>query len=89
MGFEINDYDKCTFNQMIDGKQCTIQFHVDDLKLSHMKQGALDKIADDLNDIFGSEGELLAASYGSVHEYLGMTIDWSEQGKVILPCMTI
>jgi len=48
-----------------------------------MKQGVLDKIIDNLNDIFGSEGELLAASYGSVHEYLGMTIDWSEQGKVI------
>ena len=54
-----------------------------DLKLSHMKQGVLDKIIDDLNDIFGSDGELLAASYESVHEYLGMTIDWSEKGKVL------
>ena len=31
MGFEMNDYDECTFNKMINGKQCTIQFHVDDL----------------------------------------------------------
>ena len=48
-----------------------------------MKQGVLDKIIDDLNDIFGSDGELLAASYGSVHEYLGMIIDWSDKGRVI------
>ena len=83
MGFKINAYDECTFNRMINGKQCTIQFHVDDLKLSHMTQGVLDKIIDDLNHIFGSEGEILAASYGSVHEYLGMTIDWSDEGRVI------
>ena len=24
MGFKMNDYDKCTFNKMINGKQCTI-----------------------------------------------------------------
>jgi hypothetical protein len=83
MGFKMNAYDECTFNRMINGKQCTIQFHVDDLKLSHMTQGVLDKIIDDLNYIFCSEGEMLAASYGSIHEYLGMTIDWSDKGRVI------
>ena len=83
MGFEMNDYDECTFNKMINGKQCTIQFHVDDLKLSHLQQQELDNIIDHLNGIFGSEGELLAASYGKIHEYLGMTIDWSVDGKVI------
>ena len=82
MGFEMNDYDECTINKMINGKQCTIQFHVDDLKLSHLEQQELDKIVDHLNDIFGSEGELLVASYGKIHEYLGMTVDWSVDGKV-------
>ena len=59
--------------------------HVDDLKLSHVEQGVLnDGIIDKLNDIFGSDGGKLAASYGYVHEYhLGMTIDWSEVGRVI------
>ena len=83
MGFEMNDYDKCTFNKTIDGQQCTIQFHVDDLKLSFLRQGELDTIIDQLNEIFGSEGEMLAASYGKIHEYLGMTIDWSEKGRVM------
>ena len=79
----MNNYDECTFNKMINGKQCTIQFHVDNLKLSHLEQQELDNIINHLNDIFGSEGELLAASYGKIHEYLGMTIDWSVDGKVI------
>ena len=34
MGFKTNGYDECTFNKVIDGYQCTIQVHVDDLKLS-------------------------------------------------------
>ena len=83
LGFEMNDYDECTFNKMINGKQCTIQFRVDDLKLSHLEQHELDKIIDHINVIFGSEGELLAASYGKVHEYLGMTIGWYVDEKVI------
>lgn len=34
-GFQLNDYDRCVANKMIDGKQCTILWHVDDLKISH------------------------------------------------------
>lgn len=69
----------------LHGEQCAIQFHVDNLKLSYMEQGVLDKIINALNDIFGSEGDMLAALYGSVHKYLGMTINWSEIGRVIFP----
>ena len=29
MGFEMNVYDECTFNKMINGYQCKIEFHVD------------------------------------------------------------
>ena len=87
MGFEMNDYDEYTFNKMLNSKQCTIQFHVDDLKLSHLQQEELEKNIDHLKSIFGSGRELLAASYGKIygkiHEYLGMTIDWSVDGKVI------
>ena len=37
MGFKMNKYDECTFNKMINGYQCTIQMHIDDLKLSYMR----------------------------------------------------
>ena len=33
MGFTINDYDMCVTNKMIDGKQCTICWHVYNLKM--------------------------------------------------------
>jgi hypothetical protein len=32
-GFEINPYDLCVANKTIDQKQCTIMWHVDDLKI--------------------------------------------------------
>jgi hypothetical protein len=36
-GFETNPYDPCVANKIIDGTQCTIVWHVDDLKISHSK----------------------------------------------------
>ena len=36
MGFEMNEYNECTFNKTINGYQCTIQMHMDDLKLCHV-----------------------------------------------------
>ena len=35
-GFEINPYDCCVANKTVNGKQCTILWHVDDLKISHV-----------------------------------------------------
>jgi hypothetical protein len=34
-GFEINPHDWCVAHKMIDGKQCTVLWHVDDIKISH------------------------------------------------------
>ena len=42
IGFELNPYDPCVANKMIDGKQMTICFHVDDCKLSHRKSRVMD-----------------------------------------------
>ena len=36
IGFELNPYDPCMANQMIDDKQHTIVWHVDDVKSSHV-----------------------------------------------------
>ena len=62
LGFKTNGYDECTFNKMINGSQCTIQVHVDDLKLSFVDQGELDKIIDALNEVIGSDSNKLTAS---------------------------
>jgi hypothetical protein len=34
-GFKINPYDFCVANKTVDGEQCTIVWHVDDLKILH------------------------------------------------------
>ena len=34
-GFKANRYDSCVVNKDIAGKQCTIGWHVDDIKISH------------------------------------------------------
>ena len=53
------------------------------MKLSHIDQDELNKIIDALNEVFGSDGDLLTASYGKIHEYLGMTIDRTTEGMVV------
>jgi hypothetical protein len=34
-GFVLNPYDQCVANKVVDGKQMTVCWHVDDLKVSH------------------------------------------------------
>ena len=36
IGFEVNPYDPCLENCMVNGKQHTITWHVDDVKSSHV-----------------------------------------------------
>jgi hypothetical protein len=79
--FTANPYDKCVVNKMIKGKQCTIIWHVDDLKLSHVQQDVLEDIAKKLNAKYRQKVPL-TIHRGQVQEYLGMTIDYSEEGKV-------
>jgi hypothetical protein len=81
-GYKPNCYDRCTFNNMIDGNQVTIQFHVGDLKISHVRQSVIDSVLIDLDKTFGTCKKPLAATTGMIHDYLGITIDYSEAKKV-------
>jgi hypothetical protein len=49
-GFVLNPYDNCIANKMIDGAQCTILWHVDDLKILHVKQEVLEDLIAILNE---------------------------------------
>ena len=82
-GFELNPYDECVANKQIKGHQCTILWHVDDLKLSHVSDRVLDKVIAGLNECYGKITPL-TVTRGKVHDYLGMTIDYSVPGKVII-----
>jgi hypothetical protein len=42
-GFELNPYDPCVANKMVNCKQMTVCWHVDDLKVSHVDSIELTK----------------------------------------------
>jgi hypothetical protein len=82
-GFVPNPYCDCVMNKIVNGKQCTVGWHVDDLMLSHMETSVVSQIIQMMNDEFGREVPL-TVSRGSVHEYLGMKFDFSTKGEVII-----
>ena len=82
-GFVPNRYDSCVVNKMVNGKQLTVAWHVDDLKVSHVEESALDDFIAMMEDEFGTDAPL-SVSRGLVQEYLGMTMDFSEKGRVVI-----
>ena len=81
LNFELNEYDECVANKIINGKQCTIVWHVDDLQISHVDEKVVDEIIGLINEKYGKR-EKVTVSEGKVHDYLGMTLDFSMEGKV-------
>jgi hypothetical protein len=87
IGFEINPYDLCMANKMIEGKQMMICFHVvDDCKLSHRKSKVMDQMVEwlwqEYESIFEDGSGQMTVSRGKVHTYLGMTLDYTVRGQV-------
>ena len=83
VGFVFNFYDACVCNRMVDGKQQTVRFHVDDLWSSHMDSKVNDDFLEWLNSKYGKYGPV-KATRGKVHDYLGMNFGLSVPGKVIV-----
>ena len=80
-GFEINPYDPCVANKMVNGKQLTITWHVDDVKSSHVDPKVNDDFLKWVKDTFGQLGEVKTVR-GPIHDYLGMVLDFSRKGQV-------
>jgi hypothetical protein len=76
-GFEINPYDPCVVTKQINGKQMTICWHVDDLKISHKDAREVTKIENWLRGIYGE----ITVCRGKKHTYLGMQLDYSTPGE--------
>jgi hypothetical protein len=74
MCFEVNPYDPCIVNKIVNGSQMRIRWHVDDLMISHSSSKAISKFLHALKDIYEDN---LAESTGKIHNYLGMTFDFS------------
>ena len=82
-GFVPNRYDSCMVNKMVDGKKLTVAWHVDDLKVSHEKESALDDFIEMMEKEFGQDAPL-SISRGPIQEYIGITLDFSVPGQVTI-----
>ena len=82
-GFVMNPYDVCCMNKEINGKQCTIVWHVDDLKISHMDYDVVTSVIEVIEKEFGKH-KPLTVQRGLLHDYLGMTIDLSMKPRVMI-----
>ena len=57
--------------------------HADDLEISHKDSAVVDEVIASLSDEYGKVGEM-TVKQGKIHEYLGMTLDFSEESKFIV-----
>ncbi len=66
----------------------TICFHVDDCKLSHKSPKVNDRmirwLKREYKSIFEDGSGEMSVSRGKIHTYLGMTLDYTLQGRVVI-----
>jgi len=77
-GFELNPYDKCIANKIINGSQCTISWYVDDNLITHKDQSVLDDIVKIIEDRFPG----LTVTKGDEHTFIGMKMKFYKSGKL-------
>jgi len=82
LGFEINPYDPCVANKIINGKQMTICWHVDDLSIGHVNPIIVTSFLDWLAQRYDTDNKKLNVVRGHKHDYLGMNLDFSTSGAV-------
>ena len=78
MGFELNPYDRCVANKVINGHQCTIIWYIDDLKISHKNQSVVMDIVKQLESKFGD----LQIPTGPKYDFLGVNFEIMKNGTV-------
>ena len=79
LGFEMNLYDQCVVNKMINGKQCTTVWYVDYLKILNIDPSVVMGIIDELDNRYG-EIMPVSRSRDKVHNYLDIMFDFSNTG---------
>ena len=68
--FVLNPYDICVSNKMIDGKQCTISWYVDNNNISHTDENVVTNILDKMKEHFGD----IKIYKSDSHMFLGNSI---------------
>ena len=85
-GFQLNPYDPCVANKIVDGAQLTVVWNVGDIKVSHVDRKVVTQMEMWLKKtyerLFKDGSGSMKINRGMIHEYIGMTLDYSTQGKV-------
>ena len=76
--FVLNPYDFCVANKVINGKQCTLTWYVDDNKLSHVEPSVVDSVLNMIKVHFGE----ITITRGKSHDFLGMSIVLRDDKKI-------
>ena len=61
-------------NCIINGKQCTIVWYVDDNKISHVDPSIVMQVIGKIEEHFGA----MTVTRGSTHQFLGMTVEYCD-----------
>ena len=72
MGFRLKPYDLCVANAIINERQCTICWYIDNNKVSHVEKRVVNSIIKKIESKFGK----MSQTRGDKHEFLGMDITY-------------
>ena len=77
-GFVINNIDKCVANKVINGKQCTIGWYVDDNIMGHKDSRVVTEVIAKIEERFPG----LTVQRGKELEFLGLDLKFRDNRKV-------
>ena len=71
---------------MVNGKQLTIVWHLDNLKISHINKNVVTQLIKDLDKVYRMDASgnetLPMVKRGKLHKYLRMLLDYLTPGNV-------
>ena len=83
IGFEVNPYDICIANRIVKGNQQTVTWHVDDIKVSHIKPEVNNEFCKWCEEKYGDEENGRGKIHrGKIHDYLAMKLAYNTPNKV-------
>ena len=78
--FQLNPQSPCMANMTINENWMSVTWHVDDLQVSHKGSFEATKLAINLYKIYGK----ITVHHSKIHDYLGITMDYSMNGQVLV-----
>ena len=78
LGFTLNHHDPCVANRIINGKQCTIAWYVDDTMISHEDPNVVSWVIEQIEKTFGK----MTVKRGPSHTFIGRDFELTNNKRV-------